>query len=116
MTRKGSLRRRWLVWTVLLPLVAGAACGGGQDDGPVGSPRPGSGFSYGATFGLEVGDDETFSDVDLFNHGDRPAVLDGVELVGGDGGLRIIGALAAVRPSPPGCNLAGAERFPPPYD
>ncbi|GIU98749.1 MAG: hypothetical protein KatS3mg014_0365 [Actinomycetota bacterium] len=58
----------------------------------------------------------TFSHVELFNHGGRPAVLDGVELVGGDGGLEIIGALAAERPALPGCNSAGAERFPPPCD
>lgn len=107
MARKGSLRH-CLARTVLLVLIAGGACGGAQGNGPVGSPVPGSGFSYRATFALEVGERETFSDVELFNHGDRPAGLDGVELVGGDGGLEIIGALAAVRPSPPGCNLAGA--------
>jgi hypothetical protein len=106
-------RRLAVALLTLLPFV-GTACG--AVGAPLGPPVLGSGFSYGATFALEVGKKETFSDVELFNHGDLPAVLDGVELVGGDGGLEIIGALAAVRPALPGCNLAGARGFPPPYD
>jgi hypothetical protein len=108
-------RRLAVALLTLLPFV-GTACGGGGGGGPLGPPVLGSGFSYRATFALEVGEEHTFSDVVLFNHGSRPAILDGVELVGGDGGLEIIGALVANRPYPPGCNDAGAERFPPPYD
>jgi hypothetical protein len=92
------------------------ACGGSAGGGPLGPPKGGSGFSYRATFSLPVGEVHTFSHVEVVNRGDRPAVLDGVELVGGDGGIEIIGALAAVRPALPGCNLAGEKGFPPPYD
>ncbi len=118
---RGSIRvvSRWRVKTVVLVQVAllAAACTRGSEGGPVGLPQMTSGiFGWGATYGLRVGDDLTFSGVELFNHGARPAVLDGVELVGGAGGIEVIGALVAVRPYPPGCNLAGDDHFPPHYD
>ncbi len=97
-----------------------AACAGGGEAGPVGWPPPMTPdvevVGQRATFALRVGQDSTLSGLTLFNHGARPAVLDGVELVGGAGGIEVIGALAAVRPRLPGCNVISSEDFPPDYD
>ncbi len=94
-------------------VVTTVACSGRADPGPLAPlrPRPGAGVG----FELRVGDDSTWSDLDVFNHGTRPAVLDGVELVEARGGVEVIGVLAAERPAPPGCNLAGGVPFPPSF-
>jgi hypothetical protein len=95
---------------LLLTAVSVSGCGGGKlEPGPLQPPNPVN--ATGGGFTLPVGHAFTANTFYLHNYGNRPAVLDGVDLIGSTGGIELVGALVSFQDS----RLDGSVNFPPRY-
>lgn len=95
---------------LLLVAVSVSGCGGGKlEPGPLQPPEPEN--ATGGGFTLPVGHAFTANTFYLHNYGDRPAVLDGVDLIGSTGGIELVGALVSLQDP----RFSGDGNFPPSF-
>lgn len=91
-----------------------AACERTPEPGPL-EPPPGTRASSAGSRIVPFRKPFTFSEIIVWNHGERPVVLDSIELVEASDQIEIVGALAALRQGQPRDWIGGTYRFPPRY-
>lgn len=102
------MKRRSLALCVAF--VCGTGCGGGgggATDGPLDSG------TFDLAYGMEVGEAHSMGSVQLANHGDKPASVEKVRLVGVRGPVELLGVKTRLFPDD-GRNLGALPGFPPP--